>query len=164
MTTLTNGCNQIISIEPVIILEPTVIEKASYNSQFTLVGINGITGFGNWKAQFKGIINELQRPLDKQFPLLGSGSYGARGSPAISSFLGNLQIDVTYPPNAPLPTRPSTTTNWKGTITLTGGSLIGNLSRQECDVTPSLYNVKGSYSLKVTNGTSLITVKNMTIF
>ena len=164
MVTSLNSCQQTIAFEPVIILQPTVVERASYNAQFTLVGINGINGFGNWSAQFNGYLNELLRPIDIQFALIGSGTYGSRGSPSISSFLGNLQINVTYPPATPLPTRPSTTTNWKGTVTLTGGSVIGTLSRVEGDVIPSLYNVKGSYSLKYTNGTTTLSVKNMTIF
>ena len=155
---------QNIIFENVIALRPVVIERASYNAQFSLVGINSINGNGNWSSSFTGNLNELDRPLDIEFPLMGGGNYIAPGSPSISSLLGNLQISVVYPPATPLPTRPSTITNWKGIITLTGGGVIGVLGRQDSDVTPNLYNIKGCYSIKHDKGVTILSVKNITIF
>ena len=154
---------QIIQFEPVIIFKPNIVEKASYNIVFTLVGINGINGFSSWKSSFQVELDKQNKPLTKEFPLVGSGQYGARGSPLISSFLANLQIEISYPSNAPLPTRETSNNKWKGTVTLTSGSLIGSLSAEGCRQVPSLYNIKGTYSLKVINGTFTINVKNVTI-
>lgn len=157
------GNYQNIIVEPIISLRLGVVEKASYSVQFNLIGINGLHGFGNWTASFTGILNELGCPVDAEFPLAGTGSYQARGCPSISSFIGNLQINVTYPPATPLPTRDPTETIWKGTVTLTGGCIIGMLSRDKGDIRPSLYNIKASYNMQVINGISTLSIKNMTI-
>ena len=116
-----------------------------------------------WKSSFEVQLDGQKKPLTKEFPLVGGGQYGARGTLLISSFLANLQIEITYPSNAPLPTKETSNNKWKGTVTLTSGSLIGSLSAEGCRQTPSLYNIKGTYSLKVLNGTLMLDVKNVTI-
>ena len=154
---------QIIQFEPVIIFKPNIVEKANYNVVFTLVGINGIKGFACWKSSFQVQLDEQKKPLTTEFPLVGSGQFGSIANSLISSFLANVQIEITYPNNAPLATRDTINNKWKGTVTLMSGCLSGILSAERCSQVPSLYNIKGNYSLTVLNKSLTINVKNVTI-
>lgn len=161
--TIINTTYQNIVLESLIILRLAMVENANYNVQFNLVGINGLHGFGNWTSTFKGILNESGCPMDVAFPLTGNGVYNASGCPSISSFVGDLQINIIYPPATPLPTKPPVETKWKGNITLTGGSVMGALSSIKGEISPSIYNVKATYDMKFINGVSNLFIKNMTI-
>ena len=148
-----NTTYQNIVVDPLIVLRLAFVENANYIVQFNLIGINGLHGFGNWSSTFNGILNEAGCPMDVAFPLSGSGVYNTSGNPSISSFVGDLQMNISYPPATPLPSKPAVEKKWKGNITLTGGSVIGALTSENCEISPSIYNVR----------VSNLFIKNMTI-
>ena len=158
-----NGSYQNTVFEQIILLRLASVENATYSISLTIVGINGQHGFGNWTASFQGVLNEIGCPLETAVPLLGSSTYKASGCPSISSYIGKLQINVTYPPATPLPTKPPTETNWKGPVTLTGGCVMGGLTRESGNITPTIYNVKAVYNRKFINGASTLFIQTMTI-
>ncbi len=153
-----------VIFQKAISLQLAVIELASYSIQFSIVGIGVTKGFGNWTGSFKPIINQMGLPICVNNALIGDGTYNIKGCPSITNFLGNLQISVIYPSAIPLDTPEPTCTNWEGHITLTGGSVVGILTRVSGDVTPSFYNVRGTYCTKYNNGVINRYINNLRIY
>ena len=155
----------IINLEPTISCQLAIVERATYSIQFNLVGSGMVTGFGNYQTIFKGYLDQRGLPINNTAILKGSGQYQSIGCPSISTLKGTLQIVVAYPPQDPLPTKPSIETIWNGVVTITGGNVTGILNRIDGDlVSPNLYNLKANYNQTCTNGVSELIVKDLVIY
>ena len=153
--TITDTCySQSIILEKAISLQLPVAERGTYSVQCNIIGIRGVTGFGNWSNNFQMFTDGNGTPISVNYALIGEGTYYIRGNPSISNLIATLQINIVYPDEAPLPKRDPTETIWKGPIILTGGSLTGILTRETIvnAISPNHYNVKGCYHMKFENG------------
>ncbi len=148
---ITDSCySQNIILEKAISLQLAVVEKANYNVQLHLVGIRGISGLGHWNNKFVAFTDNRGYPIEVNYALIGSGKYYTVGNPSISNLMATLQINIIYPDADPLPTRDPTETIWKGSISLSGGSVNGILNRLDGEnaIEPTVYNFKGCYRMK----------------
>ena len=158
-----NCYNQKIIFQPAISLDLAVVERATYTAQLNLIASGQMSGFGNWSQTWESYLNACGMPIETRTTLVGSGSYQINSCPSISSLLGKLQINITYPDNTPLPTNPPIENIWQGSVVLSAGTIIGVLTSDNVNIRPSIYNIRGSYTIKYENNTSSLYVKNVYI-
>ncbi len=161
---LVTTCHQNIIFQPAISLQLSIVENATYTIQLSMVGINGITGFGSWTASFQGLLNDDGVPINSEVALVGTGSYQGIRNPSISSLLVNLKIRVAYPSQLPLETPDPTETSWKGIVNLTSGSVLGILNSQDGQIGQPIYTIRGTYRLQYDEETRGLYVTNLKIF
>jgi hypothetical protein len=155
-----------IILPPAILFSIAIPETANYTVIFSLIGIGTVSGYGTWKANWQLIDDGNGRFLNSVIPLNGdSFIYPRNGNPSVEKCLGNLQINIVYPSNAPFNTRPDTTISWEGLITLSGGSVLGVLNKVDNNNNsePLIYNVTGIYNIKCENCQNNIYIRNLKI-
>lgn len=135
-------CQQVIIFQELISLVLPVVVEATYTIQLSIVGINGLTGFGSWTTDFQGNLNDQGLPINSEATLVGNGRYYGSRNNSINSLLAHLKIKTTFPSQLPLETPEPTEMSWKGIITLTSGSVMGLLNSLDGN---QVLNVRGYY-------------------
>ena len=138
-----------------IVYELAVPETARYSVQWTVMGIQGVAGTGNWGATWNSAVNSEGATLESEHPLVGTGRFLAAHLPLTFRFRARLVVRIVPSRIIPFPTPDPTEATWEGIVTMSGCCLEGYLFRiGTTTMFPGYYRVSGEYAISRIQGST----------
>lgn len=141
---------------PALVFEPAVPQRGTTSAEFVLVGVERISGTGNWSGTWRSEVDLEGATQVTQHALIGTGNYLVSGQPLTARFQGQLGLQVIGEAQPPFPAPPTQRGAWEGSVTANGCRLEGFLFRSATTTeTPGYYEVSGEYRFQ--NGDIVVT-------